>query len=172
MRRTGVLIWILWMGLFGFTSCTDRLEEVEEQYTGENEVWVRLIVSRPYSGKEVRSKAGNDRETEIDEIQLLVFEEGGYKYRVPGISITNSGTTTSFSARLLATDKTLDLYIVANATAAVLANEPQVGDTENEVRTKLQLGFPSVEISLLYRCPDITGWFQGWMRITGKKSAV
>ena len=131
------------MGLFGFTSCTDRLEEVEEQYTGENEVWVRLIVSRPYSGKEVRSKAGNDRETEIDEIQLLVFEEGGiYKYRVPGISITNSGTTTSFSARLLATDKTLDLYIVANATAAVLANEPQVGDTENEVRTKLQLGFP------------------------------
>lgn len=66
----------------------------------------------------------------------------GYKYRVPGISITNSGTTTSFSARLLATDKTLDLYIVANATAAVLANEPQVGDTENEVRTKLQLGFP------------------------------
>jgi hypothetical protein len=43
---------------------------------------------------------------------------------------------------LLATDKTLDLYIVANATAAVLANEPQVGDTENEVRTKLQLGFP------------------------------
>ena len=47
MRRTGVLIWILWMGLFGFTSCT------------------------------VRSKAGNDRETEIDEIQLLVFEEGG-----------------------------------------------------------------------------------------------
>ena len=130
------------MGLFGFTSCTDRLEEVEEQYTGENEVWVRLIVSRPYSGKEVRSKAGNDRETEIDEIQLLVFEEGGYKSRVPGISITNSGTTTSFSARLLATDKTLDLYIVANATAAVLANEPQVGDTENEVRTKLQLGFP------------------------------
>ena len=130
------------MGLFGFTSCTDRLEEVEEQYTGENEVWVRLIVSRPYSGKEVRSKAGNDRETEIDEIQLLVFEERGYKYRVPGISITNSGTTTSFSARLLATDKTLDLYIVANATAAVLANEPQVGDTENEVRTKLQLGFP------------------------------
>ena len=130
------------MGLFGFTSCTDRLEEVEEQYTGENEVWVRLIVSRPYSGKEVRSKAGNDRETEIDEIQLLVFEEGGYKYRVTGISITNSGTTTSFSARLLATDKTLDLYIVANATAAILANEPQVGDTENEVRTKLQLGFP------------------------------
>ena len=120
MRRTGVLIWILWMGLFGFTSCTDRLEEMEEQYTGENEVWVRLIVSRPYSAKEVRSKAGNDRETEIDEIQLLVFEEGGYKYRVPGISITNSGTTTSFSARLLATDKTLDLYIVANATAAVL----------------------------------------------------
>ena len=130
------------MGLFGFTSCTDRLEEVEEQYTGENEVWVRLIVSRPYSGKEVRSKAGNDRETEIDEFQLLDIEEGGYKYLVPGISITNSGTTTSFSARLLATDKTLDLYIVANATAAVLANEPQVGDTENEVRTKLQLGFP------------------------------
>ena len=76
MRRTGVLIWILWMGLFGFTSCTDRLEEVEEQYTGENEVWVRLIVSRPYSGKEVRSKAGNDRETEIDEIQLWFSKRG------------------------------------------------------------------------------------------------
>ena len=139
MRRTGVLIWILWMGLFGFTSCTDRLEEVEEQYTGENEVWVRLIVSRPYSGKEVRSKAGNDRETEIDEIQLLVFEEGGYKYRVPGISITNSGTTTSFSARLLATDKTLDLYIVANATAAVILSVPRFRYHRPEVHSPILL---------------------------------
>ena len=163
MRRTGVLIWILWMGLFGFTSCTDRLEEVEEQYTGENEVWVRLIVSRPYSGKEVRSKAGNDRETEIDEIQLLVFEEGGYKYRVPGISITNSGTTTSFSARLLATDKTLEQYWRMNLRSVI----PKTRYGQN-----YSWGSPSVEISLLYRCPDITGWFQGWMRITGKKSAV
>ena len=160
------------MGLFGFTSCTDRLEEMEEQYTGENEVWVRLIVSRPYSGKEVRSKAGNDRETEIDEIQLLVFEEGGYKYRVPGISITNSGTTTSFSARLLATDKTLDLYIVAKATAEVLRMNLRSVIPKTRYGQNYSWGSPSVEISLLYRCPDITGWFQGWMRITGKKSAV
>ena len=47
MRRTGVLIWILWMGLFGFTSCTDRLEEVEEQYTGENEVLSLIHISEP-----------------------------------------------------------------------------------------------------------------------------
>ncbi len=157
MRRTGVLIWILWMGLFGFTSCTDRLEEVEEQYTGENEVWVRLIVSRPYSGKEVRSKAGNDRETEIDEIQLLVFEEGGYKYRVPGISITNSGTT--FILLLMLQQQ----YWRMNLRSVI----PKTRYGQN-----YSWGSPSVEISLLYRCPDITGWFQGWMRITGKKSAV
>ena len=172
MRRTGVLIWILWMGLFGFTSCTDRLEEVEEQYTGENEVWVRLIVSRPYSGKEVRSKAGNDRETEIDEIQLLVFEEGGYKYRVPGISITNSGTTTSFSARLLATDKTLDLILLLMLQQQYWRMNLRSVIPKTRYGQNYSWGSPSVEISLLYRCPDITGWFQGWMRITGKKSAV
>lgn len=133
---------VLWIGLSLFASCTNRIDEVEEGESGQDEIMVRLVVSRPYSGGYTGSRAATDPETEIAEIQILVFEEGAYKYRVPGISIASTGTTTSFNARLLASDKMLDLYIVANATSGVLANEPRVNDTEEQVRTRLQLEFP------------------------------
>lgn len=135
MKKIGILVWVLWMA--GLISCTDGLERIEDGNTVDREVVVRLVVARPYSGEMGNGKTVSDPETEINEIQILVFEEGKYSYRVPGISITNSGATASFSARLLASDKMLDLYIVANATADVLANEPEVGDTEEKIRVKL-----------------------------------
>ena len=159
MRRTGVLIWILWMGLFGFTSCTDRLEEVEEQYTGENEVWVRLIVSRPYSGKEVRSKAGNDRETEID-AGFRAFRSQIQERPLRSVPVCLQQIKPWTFILLLMLQQQ---YWRMNLRSVI----PKTRYGQN-----YSWGSPSVEISLLYRCPDITGWFQGWMRITGKKSAV
>lgn len=140
MGRTG--IFILWIGLLGLISCSKDVEKVGDMTMGQDEVVVRLVVSRPFSGG--NTKAAGDAETEINEIQLLVFEEGVYKYRVPGISITNTGTTTTFNAHLLSSDKRLDLYIIANATASVIANEPNVNDTEDNVRMKLQMAFSAV----------------------------
>lgn len=138
MRKIGILVLVIWMGLI---SCTDKMEEQDDYSNGRDEVFVRLVVSRPDSKVYTGGETINEVETTIKEIQLLVFEEGVYKYRVPGISITNFGTTTSFSARLLASDKMLDLYIVANATASVLANEPVINESEPEVRAKLQVIF-------------------------------
>lgn len=142
MMRFGILILAVWMGISGLSSCTDDRVEPGNDETGQDEVLVHLVVSRPSAGKNAGSGRVTDPETEIDEIQVLVFEEDAYKYRVPGISITNTGTTTSFRARLFASGKRLNLYIVANATSAVLANEPKTGDTEDQVRTDLQMAFP------------------------------
>ncbi len=139
MREIGILVLMIWMGLI---SCADEMEEQDNYSNERDEVFVRLVVSRPDTKVYTGGETINEVETTIKEIQLLVFEEGVYKYRVPGISITNSGTTTSFSARLLASDKMLDLYIVANATASVLANEPVINEPEPEVRAKLQAIFP------------------------------
>lgn len=172
MRRTGVLIWILWMGLFGFTSCTDRLEEVEEQYTGENEVWVRLIVSRPYSGKEVRSKAGNDRETEIDEIQLLVFEEGDINTGFRAFRSQIQERPLRSVPVCLQQIKPWTFILLLMLQQQYWRMNLRSVIPKTRYGQNYSWGSPSVEISLLYRCPDITGWFQGWMRITGKKSAV
>lgn len=142
MKRFGVLLLVVWLGMSVLNSCADDRVEPGDGETGQDEVLVHLVVSRPYAGKNADNGRGMDPETEIDEIQVLVFEEGAYKYRVPGISIMNTGTTTSFRARLLASGKRLDLYIVANATSAVLANEPKTDDTEEQVRTDLQMAFP------------------------------
>ena len=136
MRETGFLILMIWLA--GLVSCSKSTEIAGEFTPGSNEVMIRLVVSRPHSAK---SAAISDPETEIGEVQILVFEEGAYKYRVPGISITNTGTTTSFNARLTSSDKMLDLYLVANATAAILANEPTLNDTKEKVRAKLQAAF-------------------------------
>lgn len=142
MRGIGIFILVLWAGLAGLSSCIDRVEEIGNQGTGQDGVLVRLVVSKPVTGKNISAKAIGDPETNITEIQILVFEEGLYKYRIPGLSITNTGTTASFNARLLASDKVLDLYIVANATASVLADEPRLNATEGEVVAELQALFP------------------------------
>lgn len=136
------LLLVLWIGLSLITSCTSHMDEIKKSETGQDEIRVRLVVSRPYTGGGASGHFEAGPETGISEIQVLVFEEGAYKYRVPGISVSNAGTTTSFSARLLASDKILDLYIVANATAIVLAGEPQLNDTEDQVRARLQQEFP------------------------------
>lgn len=137
MRGIRMFIFIFLVGTGGI-SCSENMGETG--LDAEN-VTVRLVVSRPYPEGYSRSGETINLENEIREIQLLVFEEGKYAYRVPGISIMNTGAITTFTARLLASGKMLDLLIIANATAGVLSNEPDAGASVDDVRKTLQMAF-------------------------------
>lgn len=96
------------------------------------DVSVRLVITIPASTTYARTRgtfATTDHESKISEIQVLVFEEGKYKYRVPGISINNTSSAASFKALLKSSSSPLKLLILANATNAVIANEPSVDDS-------------------------------------------
>lgn len=73
MREIGILVLMIWMGLI---SCADEMEEQDNYSNERDEVFVRLVVSRPDTKVYTGGETINEVETTIKEIQLLVFEEG------------------------------------------------------------------------------------------------
>lgn len=133
-------IFILMIGLL-WISCSDDAFVSDGIVHGDNNVQVRLTISTPAAT--VFTRVGNqfrstDHESAISEIQVLVFENGEYRYRVPGIAINNNGSRTTFDARLNASAQPLKLFIVANATAAIAANDPSPGEDELTVKKKIK----------------------------------
>lgn len=136
-------ILLLMMGVMGI-ACSDDAFVSDATGSGQGDVPIRLTITTPAAT--VYTRVGNqfrttDRESAISEIQVLVFENGEYRYRVPGIAINSNGSRTTFDARLSSSNQPLKLFIVANATAAVIANEPQQGDSEMTVKKRIRQPF-------------------------------
>ena len=129
---------ILW------TSCSDNPWEAGKMEDETRYVPVLFKVTTPatktYSGSENASRQP-DTESTITEIQVLVFENGNYKYHVPGLAVSSNGSSTTFKARLSSSAQPLKLYLVINATDAVVSNGLQEGDTEAEVKKKIKQTF-------------------------------
>lgn len=141
------LMVILITGLL-YMSCTDSMEvSGDADRNNTEDVSVRLVITIPASTTYARTRgtfATTDHESKISEIQVLVFEEGKYKYRVPGISINNTSSAASFKTLLKSSSSPLKLLILANATDAVIANEPSVDDSEDLVKKNINLRFNNI----------------------------
>lgn len=88
-------------------------------------------------------------ESNVNEVVVLVFEKGKLLYTATGINIRNnsSAAKATFKARLLPTDATVDLYVVANANDEILKSSIAPGDTQAEVKNKITRSYPSGGIS-------------------------
>lgn len=129
-------------------SCTDESSLPVTNIDGAPNVQLKLVITTPASTIYTRTRGAlsqTNHESVINEIQVLVFEDNKYQYRVPGISISNDGSSTTFTARLKSTNSTLMLLILANATDAVLANEPTIGETKDLVKKKIsaEINYPA-----------------------------
>lgn len=155
------LMVILITGLL-YMSCTDSMEvSGDADRNNTEDVSVRLVITIPASTTYARTRgtfATTDHESKISEIQVLVFEEGKYKYRVPGISINNTSSAASFKALLKSSSSPLKLLILANATDAVIANGPSVDDSEDLVkRTSISgstISLPIFQCMGSMNCPE------------------
>lgn len=88
--------------------------------------------------KNILKSGQTDSESTINQVQILVFENDLYQYRVTGTGIANSGTySATFKARLLSSDQPTTIYIIANSDTELNANEPQVGDNISTVKNRL-----------------------------------
>lgn len=142
MKRLLILLALCVAG----TSCSRQRAGIGETGAPEGKVSVRLLVRTPASAIPVTKTTAVDYENRISEIQILVFESGTYQYRVPGVSISSEGTTTGFSALLTASAGPVRLHIVANATAAIEAGEPQPGEPEAQVRARIGEAFTGTSL--------------------------
>lgn len=141
------LILILITGLL-WVSCSDNTETLAETGTQDvEEIQVKLTIRVPASAGYVKTRgvaSETDHESVINEIQILIFEEGKYKYRVAGTSISSNADNATFTAKLKTSEISSKLVVLANSTDAVIANEPTANDTEDVVRKKIIREFDNI----------------------------
>ncbi|PXV58389.1 uncharacterized protein (TIGR02145 family) [Dysgonomonas alginatilytica] len=122
-----------------FYNCSDdNIPNKENGNTHESDFRFGVITTDATPPK-VQLRSGQTAlESIISQIQILVFENDAYQYRVAGSKISNgSNNNASFEARLLSSDQPTTIYIIANANAELEANEPQVGETMANVKAGL-----------------------------------
>lgn len=121
-----------------FFSCSDTDSE-NPDLTDYQDVILTLQLPRSFAATRVQTP----NETAINDMIVLVLREGEFQYSVAGIYIQNNGSnaTTSFRARLIATDSPVTLYLVANATNEVNNAGIQPGDTEDVIKEKITREF-------------------------------
>lgn len=137
---------VVLIGIFIFISCTDDtgLSAESDKNNVEEAVPVKLVVTVPASVTYVRTRGANNYESLISEIQVLVFEEGKYVYRVPGLSISGTSPVTTFTVLLKSGNVPMKLLILANATDVLVTHEPVIGDCEEVVKKKLNRRFDNL----------------------------
>lgn len=107
-------IYILVVFLF-FISCNDETGISVGNDVGG--IKMRLVITSPSSTVYSKTKAEIDQPTHeslISEVQVLVFEDQKYRYRVPGISISSNMAQTTFTVLLKSTSLPVELLILAN----------------------------------------------------------
>lgn len=126
------------MVVLGLTSCSEKSFSPEiDTDLPAGQVAVQLAVKTPSTTLPQMTKRDLDHENLVRDIQVLVFEEGIYQYRVPGVNLINSGSNTTFKALLTSSAKPVKLYILANVTAEIGLNEPVPGENETQVKERL-----------------------------------
>lgn len=97
-------------------SCTK--EYAFEPTIQPNEILVHLTINTPLSTNFV-TKNQNSNEYAISNIQVLVFEDNAYKYKVKGNIVSSSSGSTVFNASLKSSPAKVKLWIIANAEDAL-----------------------------------------------------
>lgn len=82
-------------------------------------------------------------EVQINEVQVLVFEDGLYSYMRPGLNLDQSTGNVTFLARLNSSNVPTTIYLIANNNDFVKANEPIENASIEEVKTLLDLAYTS-----------------------------
>lgn len=129
--------------------CSDeRISEKDKGGLTSNQI--RLIVQIPSTAvpKNAMLKSGQTAaELRVNEIQVLVFENGLYAYKSDGANIDQSANTATFVARVRSTAVPTTLFIIANASSEVNASEPVIGAPINEVRTLFNMPYTTSSIT-------------------------
>lgn len=129
-------------------ACSDDMPSKNDKNSQETYFQFGVITTDATPPKTILKSGQTDSESTINQVQILVFENDLFQYRLKGTDITNSGTySATFKARLLSSDEPTTIYIIANADTEIDANEPQIGDNITTVKSRLTKSISSSPIS-------------------------
>jgi len=138
IKRVHFIAYIMLFSLFTISSCNKDMPAIDIK---DSDIPVKLTISTPVGNITTRSQT--PEECAINEIHVLIFEDGIYKYRTQGNIVASTPTATTFTANLRSCPSTVKLYIVANATSAITNNEPAAGSSENTIKNSIEKNFTS-----------------------------
>lgn len=152
-HRTGQLLLLVIAALL--YGCSDDNSADTNNGKGEEAYFQFGVITTDVTPPRTILKSGQtDLESRITQIQILVFENNIYQYRVAGTEVSNGPSySATFKARLLSSEQPTTIYIIANADIEVEANEPLVGETMADVKAKLTKAVSTAAFST-----DLTMW--------------
>ncbi len=128
--------------------CSEDITNKNNGNSTDTYLQFSVITTDATPPKNILKSGQTDSESTINQVQILVFENNLYQYRVTGTGITNSGTySATFKARLLSSDQPTTIYIIANSDTELDANEPQVGDNISTVKDRFTKSISANPIS-------------------------
>lgn len=131
--KNSYLKYILPMFILAFGSCREIDPTANDpQRTGME---VRFEADKPFSEAGTRSQT--PEESAVANVQVMVFENGAYRYTAQGSGIVNANNTVTFKAFLRFSSQPLKLILIANS-GPVIAEE---GETPEQVSTRLLVDF-------------------------------
>lgn len=138
-----LLLWVL-LCLFAVSCTTDETfkhpSSVEQPDARETEMKI-TINTPPTTIPETKSRAQTAGECEINEIRVLVFQNGKYAYAADGTISAQEDYSTTFSATLLSTSSPVTLFLIANANASIDNAGIETGDASSVVKSKILYSF-------------------------------
>lgn len=134
----------------GLLSLCIRDDGVPGNPVPTSEAWMLLTVRLPQASAPA-TRAGEDPESEISAIRILVLENSGsgyaFSYQASGSEIEPTANIQRFRVRLNATDTPLKLMVAINAEQAFESYSPAVGTPEADIRERLELPFTAAGLS-------------------------
>lgn len=113
-----------------------------------NSIQVNVMLPQSTPPINIRRAIQTPAEAQLNEVYILVFENGAYSYSVQGGNIVNSANgIATFNIRLNTSNQEVILYILANSADALAANPPLAGETLAQVTAKLARAFTSAGTS-------------------------
>ena len=115
--------------------CSDDMTNKNNVNSKDTYLQFSVITTDATPPKNVLKSGQTNSESIINQVQILVFENDLYQYRVKGTGIANNGTySATFKARLLSSNQPTTIYIIANSDTEIDANEPQQGENISMVK--------------------------------------
>lgn len=130
-----------------YLSCTDETERTRPiGIEGEN-ITIECSLTVPISSTSPTTRVQTEKEMAIDQLQILVFENGKFKYKAALSNIIKNGTTTTVHAKLRTSTSVINIYALANVDDAISELSLNPDTPENEVINGIKQSFSATGIT-------------------------
>lgn len=141
-----ILLLLFIIGIVQLESCSREQNNGNFSETDDDKIRISIKIPTGKIPSTILKSGQIENESKINEIQVLVFENGLYRYKVRGEAITQTDNNASFLARLRSNSVPTTIYLIANNNAFINANEPAENTPIDNVKTLFNLEYSTTGV--------------------------